>query len=59
MGIIGIHVCVNRCAEERLMDMNVLRGATGGMSDHFLLEASVKLCAGFRKTGNNISMKEV
>lgn len=31
----------------------------GGMSDHFLAEASVKVCEDFRKRGNDLCVNEV
>ena len=37
------YVLVDRQMKERLVDVNVLRGAARGMSDHFLVEGKVKL----------------
>ena len=35
----------------RLLDMKVWRGEGGGMSDHFLVEAGMKLVGGWRSAG--------
>ena len=37
------YVIVNKSARGRLLDVHVLRGAAGGMSDHFLVEGRVKV----------------
>ncbi|XP_071529497.1 craniofacial development protein 2-like [Panulirus ornatus] len=53
------YVLIDRRAKERLLDVNVLRGATGGMSDHYLVEAKVKISMGFQKRGVNVGVKKV
>ncbi|XP_071512677.1 uncharacterized protein [Panulirus ornatus] len=53
------YVLIDRRAKERLLDVNVLRGATGGMSDHYLVEAKVKICMGFQKRRVNVGVKRV
>ena len=35
----------------RLLDVKVWRGETGGLSDHFLVEARLKLLCGWRSAG--------
>ncbi|XP_071539225.1 craniofacial development protein 2-like [Panulirus ornatus] len=53
------YMLIDRRAKERLLDVNVLRGATGGMSDHYLVEAMVKICMGFQKRRVNVGVKRV
>lgn len=42
------YMVMDRGARERMLDLNVLRGAVGVMFDHFLVEESVKDGGGFR-----------
>ncbi|XP_071547063.1 craniofacial development protein 2-like [Panulirus ornatus] len=53
------YMLIDRRTKERLLDVNVLRGATGGMSDHYLVEAKVKICGGFQKRRENVGVKRV
>ncbi|XP_071512709.1 craniofacial development protein 2-like [Panulirus ornatus] len=53
------YVLIDRRAKVRLLDVNVLRGATGGMSDHYLVEAKVKISMGFQKRRVNVGVKRV
>lgn len=39
--------------QKRLLDVNVLKGAAGGMSGHYLVEVRVQNCRGFQKSGND------
>ena len=43
------YVCVRVVDRERLIDVNVLRGAAGGMSDHYLVEIKLKIKGGVVK----------
>ena len=43
----------------RLLDVKVWRGKSGGMSDHFLVEARVKLVDGWRSTGRMEDVRNV
>lgn len=40
---------IYRGAKEILLDVNVLRRAAGGMWDHILVEARLKVVSGFRE----------
>ena len=37
------YVLISRSFEDRLRNLNALRGARGGMSDHYLVEAKLKV----------------
>lgn len=41
-------------AKEKLLDVSMLRGAVGGMFDHFLVETSGIYCSGFMKRGSDV-----
>ena len=41
------YVCVQKSMRGRLIDVNVLRGAGLGLSDHFLMEAKLRVKAGW------------
>ena len=43
----------------RLLDMKVWRGEGGGMSDHFLVEARLKLLGGWRSAGRMEGVRNV
>ena len=43
----------------RLLDMKVWRGERGGLSDHFLVEARVKLVGGWRWAGRMEGVRNV
>ena len=43
----------------RLLDVKVWRGEGGGMSDHFLLEARLKLVGGWRNAGRMEGVRNV
>lgn len=47
------YLLIDRCTNERLLDVNLLSAAEGGMFDHFLVEARVKVSGRFRKRGKN------
>lgn len=53
------YLLIDRCAKERLLDVNVLREATGGISDYFLVEARMEVGIGLREIENGTCMKEV
>jgi len=52
------YILVDVECKERLKDVNVLRGIVGGITDHFLVEARLKLRRGFRR-GMQMRRKEV
>ena len=43
------YVLVDERTKRSLEDVNVFRGAAGGMSDHYLIEAKVRIRGGFRR----------
>ena len=43
----------------RLLDVTVWRGEGGGMSDHFLVEARLKLVGGWKSAGRMEGMRNV
>ena len=43
------YVIVPRHMRGKLPDVNVLRGVTGGMSDHYLIEGVMRVNGGFAK----------
>ena len=43
----------------RLLDVKVWRGEGGGMSDHFLVEARLKLVGGWRNAGRMEGVRNV
>ena len=43
----------------RLLDVKVWRGEGGGMSDHFLVEARLKLVGGWRSAGRMEGVRNV
>lgn len=44
---------------DRHAKKNVIRGEASRMSNHYMVEAKVKICRGFPKTKNNMSKKRV
>ena len=43
----------------RLLDVKVWRGELGGLSEHFLVEARLKLVGGWRSTGRMEGVRNV
>ena len=43
----------------RLLDVNVYRGEGGGISDHFLVEARLKVVRGWRSSGRMERVRNV
>lgn len=52
-------ICISMRTKERPLDLILLRRAGIGLLDHHLVEASVKICRGSRKRGNDKSKKRV
>lgn len=40
-------ISIEGCVKERLLDVNMLEGAAGGMSDYTHVEARVEICRVF------------
>lgn len=56
------YICVSQMDKTRLLDVNVLRGAAGGISDHYLVEAKLKVKGGWKKRvdfGRNVEVVRV
>ena len=53
------YVCVEQRIKDRLLDVNVLRGAAGGISDHFLVEARVRIKGGWNKRESRSEVVEI
>lgn len=53
-GLMGFRL-IDRCRNEKLLDVNMRRGVTGG--DYFLVE--MKVGGGFGEWGNDVPVKEV
>lgn len=47
-------ISIEGCVKERLLDVNMLEGAAGGMSDYTHVEARVEICRVFWKSGNTV-----
>ena len=43
------YVCIRSCYKDRLLDVNVFRAIAGGISDHYLVEAKMKVKKGWTK----------
>lgn len=41
------HILLDKSAKERLLAVDVLKGAADEFSDHYLVEARLKICRGF------------
>ena len=53
------YVLLPRRMLRRLLDVKVWRGEGGGMSDHFLVEARLKLVGGWRSAGRTEGVRNV
>ena len=53
------YVLIDRCEKDRLTDVNVLRGAAGGLSDHHLIVAKVKIGCMYVKRRPRGNEKEI
>ena len=53
------YVLVDERSKRLLEDINVYRGAAGGMSDHYLVEAKVKMRGGFKRGRGEAVSKRV